>query len=180
MDRTEPAAGTQSPTASSAAIRQNDLLAFAEAIPVIVWRTDPQGLNDYLNATWYDYTGLTVEQSRGTGWTVVIHPDDQSNAQTRWVEAVHDGANYEVEFRMIGGDGVYRWFLVRGRPLPALDGGVAAWFGTCTDIDTQKRAAEDHAERNESGKLDGRDKLAAGGEISFVARLLHALLCRLF
>jgi PAS domain S-box-containing protein len=142
VDRTEPAAGTQGPTASSAAIRQNDLLAFAEAIPVIVWRTDPQGLNDYLNATWYDYTGLTVEQSRGTGWTVVIHPDDQSNAQTRWVEAVHDGANYEVEFRMIGRDGVYRWFLVRGRPLPALDGGVAAWFGTCTDIDTQKRAAE--------------------------------------
>ena len=35
-----------------------------------------------------------------------------------------------------------RWFLNRGRPLPGLDGGVAAWFGTCTDIDTQKRAAE--------------------------------------
>jgi PAS domain S-box-containing protein len=142
VDLTEPAAGTRSPTASSAAIRQHDLLAFAEAIPVIVWRTDPQGLNDYLNATWYDYTGLTVEQSRGTGWTTVIHPDDQSNAQTRWVAAIHDGATYEVEFRMLGRDGAYRWFLVRGRPLPALDGSVAAWFGTATDIDTQKRAAE--------------------------------------
>jgi PAS domain S-box-containing protein len=129
-------------TASSAAIRQDDLLAFAEAIPVIVWRTDSQGLNDYLNATWYDYTGLTVEQSRGTGWTVVIHPDDQSATQERWVTSIHDGTTLEAEFRMLGRDNVYRWFLVRGRPLPALDGTIAAWFGTATDIDAQKRAAE--------------------------------------
>jgi PAS domain S-box-containing protein len=142
VERTEPSAGVQTPTASSAAIRQNDLLAFAEAIPVVVWRADPQGLNDYLNATWYDYTGLTVEQSRGTGWTTAIHPDDQSDSQTRWVEAIHGGTTYDAEFRLLGRDGIYRWFLVRGRPLPALDGSVAAWFGTATDIDTQKRAAE--------------------------------------
>ncbi len=126
----------------NAASRQSDVLAFAEAIPIIVWRTDPQGLADYHNASWYEYTGLTVEQSRGTGWTSAIHPDDQSIAQERWVAAVHDGADYEVEFRMLGRDGVYRWFLVRGRPLPALDGSNAAWFGTCTDIDAQKRATE--------------------------------------
>jgi len=129
-------------TASSAAIRQNDLLAFAEAIPIIVWRTDPHGLNDYFNAAWYDYTGLTAEQSRGTGWTVAIHPDDQSHAQEHWVEAVHERGIYDVEFRVLGRDGVYRWFLARGQPLPALDGTVAAWFGTATDIDAQKRAAE--------------------------------------
>jgi PAS domain S-box-containing protein len=153
VDRTEPAAGAPSPTASSTAIRQNDLLAFAEAIPVIVWRTDPQGLNDYFNATWYDYTGLTVEQSRGTAWTIVIHPDDQSNVQSRWVDAVHDGGTYEVEFRMLGRDDVYRWFLVRGRPLPALDGSVAAWFGTCTDVDAQKRAAESLASAKNRAEL---------------------------
>jgi PAS domain S-box-containing protein len=142
VERTEPSAGVQTPTASSAAIRQNDLLAFAEAIPVVVWRADPQGLNDYFNAAWYDYTGMTVEQSRGTGWTSAIHPDDQSHSQTRWVEAIHGGTTYDVEFRLLGRDGIYRWFLVRGRPLPALDGSIAAWYGTATDIDTQKRAAE--------------------------------------
>jgi PAS domain S-box-containing protein len=142
VDRTELSAGAHPATASSAAIRQNDLLAFAEAIPAIVWRADPQGLIDYLNATWYDYTGLTVEQSRGTGWTMAIHPDDQSYSQTLWVEAIHGGTTYDAEFRLLGRDGVYRWFLVRGRPLPALDGTIVAWFGTATDIDTQKRAAE--------------------------------------
>ncbi len=69
MERTEPGAVTRSFTASSTAIRQNDLLAFAEAIPIIIWRTDPQGLNDYLNAAWSDYTGMSAEPSRGAGWT---------------------------------------------------------------------------------------------------------------
>jgi PAS domain S-box-containing protein len=128
------------------------LLAFAEAIPVIVWRTDAQGLNDYLNAAWYEYTGMTVEQSRGTGWTVAIHPDDQLLTHDLWIKALNDGTTFDTEFRILGRDGTYRWFLVRGRPLPALDRSVAAWFGTCTDIDTQKiasselRRAKDRAE----------------------------------
>lgn len=123
-------------------MRQNDLLAFAEAIPVIVWRTDAHGLNDYLNAAWYGYTGLTVEQSRGTGWTVAIHPDDQAAAQAAWLAALETGTTIDVEFRIAGKNGGYRWFLVRGQPLPALDAGIAAWFGTCTDIDAQKHATE--------------------------------------
>jgi PAS domain S-box-containing protein len=139
VDAIEPAPDTG---VSNAAVRQSDLLAFAEAIPVIVWRADAHGLNDYLNATWYDYTGLTVEQSRGTGWTVAIHPDDQAGAQAAWLAAIETGIPMDVEFRLVGRDGVARWFLVRGRPLPALDGGIAAWFGTATDIDAQKHAAE--------------------------------------
>jgi PAS domain S-box-containing protein len=127
---------------SNAAVPQSDLLAFAEAIPVIVWRTDAHGLNDYLNAAWYDYTGLDVEQSRGTGWTVAIHHEDQAAAQAAWLRAFETATPIDVELRIIGRDGVARWFLVRGRPLPALDGGIAAWFGTCTDIDAQKHAAE--------------------------------------
>jgi PAS domain S-box-containing protein len=142
VEGTGVSARSEGASASSAALRQDDLLAFAEAIPVVVWRTDAAGLNDYLNAAWYAYTGLGVEQSRGTGWTVAIHPDDQPHAQAAWVAAIGSGAPMEIEFRILGRDGAYRWFLVRGRPLPALDGTIAAWFGTCTDIDAQKRAAD--------------------------------------
>jgi PAS domain S-box-containing protein len=143
----------RSPTASSTAVRQNDLLAFAEAIPVIVWRTDAQGLNDYLNAAWYEYTGFTLEQSRGTGWSTAVHPDDQAPTQSAWIAALNDGTTFDAEFRILGGDGVYRWFLTRGRPLPALDGTVAAWFGTCTDIDAQKRAAQELARAKNRAEL---------------------------
>jgi len=122
-------------------LRQNDLLAYAEAIPIIVWRADPHGLIDYHNAAWYEYTGLGVAESRGTGWTAAIHPDDQDHALSRWIDSIHLGGPYEVELRLLGRCGQYRWFLVRGRPL-SLDGAIAAWYGTATDIETQKRAAE--------------------------------------
>jgi PAS domain S-box-containing protein len=153
VDGIELTAGSGDATASSAAVRQNDLLAFAEAIPVIVWRADAAGLNDYLNAAWYAYTGLGLEQSRGTGWTVAIHADDQPHVQAAWVTAIGAGTPMEIEFRILGRDGAYRWFLVRGQPLPALDGGIAAWFGTCTDIDTQKRAAEALANAKDRAEL---------------------------
>ena len=47
---------------------------------------------------------MTVEQSRGTGWTTAIHPDDQADAQSQWVAAVHDGWTFEVEMRILGRD----------------------------------------------------------------------------
>jgi PAS domain S-box-containing protein len=124
------------------ALRHNDVLAIAETIPVMVWRTDPQGFSDYFNARWYEYTGLTPEQSHGTGWTAPIHPDDLARTEDAWYESIHHGAPYDIEFRLRGADGRYRWFLVRGRALRGFDGSVAGWFGTCTDIDDQRTATE--------------------------------------
>ncbi len=63
------------------------------------------------------------------------------------IDSVHHGVAYDLELRLRGADGSYRWFIVRGRPLRTLDGSVASWFGTCTDIDAQKTAAEALADR---------------------------------
>ena len=127
---------------SSTAIRQNDLLAFAESIPVIVWRADAQGLNDYLNAAWYEYSGMSVDASRGNGWTDAIHPDDRGHLADGWKLALETGQLFEDEFRLRSRYGTYHWFLIRGQSLPGLDARTAAWFGTCTDIDNQKRAVQ--------------------------------------
>ncbi len=45
---------------------------------------------------------------------------------------------YELEFRLRGRDGAYRWFLARAMPMRDGTGRVVRWFGTCTDIDEQK------------------------------------------
>jgi len=123
-------------------LRHNDLLAISETIPVMVWRTDPQGFSNYFNARWYEYTGLLPEQSFGTGWMTPIHADDLLRAEAAWYESIHHGVPYDLEIRLRGADGRFRWYLVRGRPLRSLDGSVASWFGTCTDIDAQKTAVE--------------------------------------
>src|SRR5258708_6527026 len=50
---------------------------------------------------------------------------------------------YEHEERLRNGQtGAYRWFLTRGVPVRDETGQMLKWFGTCTDIDEQKRTEE--------------------------------------
>jgi PAS domain S-box-containing protein len=115
-----------------------EFATLAESLPQFVWASDAGGRHDYFNRRWYEYTGLSREESIGSGWIRALHPDDRSSMQRRWQAALTTGVPYEIEYRFQGRDGAYRWFL--GRALPVLDGtgGVKRWFGTCTDIQAQK------------------------------------------
>jgi PAS domain S-box-containing protein len=115
----------------------------AEAIPQIVWTANPDGGLDYYNQRWFDYTGMSLEQTRGWGWEPVLHPDDLANCVDKWTEAVRTGDDYEVEYRFKqASDGRYRWHLGRARPITDATGSIVKWFGTCTDIDDQRRAQD--------------------------------------
>ncbi|HEX8823599.1 MAG TPA: PAS domain-containing protein [Archangium sp.] len=114
----------------------------AEAIPQLVWTTRPDGFHDYFNQRWYDYTGTSFAVTQGEGWRMPFHPDDVPEAAKRWQHSVRTGESYEVEYRCRRHDGVYRWFLGRAHPVRDASGRIVKWFGTCTDIDDQKRAAD--------------------------------------
>jgi diguanylate cyclase (GGDEF)-like protein/PAS domain S-box-containing protein len=110
----------------------------AEGIPEIIWTASPDGATDFSNRKWLDYSGLTVEQSRGAGWTVAVHPDDLKECSSKWEEATRTAQPYVAEFRFRGKDGIFRWFLARANPVRDAEGKVVKWFGTCTDIEDQK------------------------------------------
>jgi diguanylate cyclase (GGDEF)-like protein/PAS domain S-box-containing protein len=115
----------------------------AEAIPQIVWTARPDGYADYFNKRWYDYTATKQQQSVGNGWEVVVHPEDLSATLAAWGAAVESGTTYEVQYRfMRASDQTYRWFLGRAQPVRDSQGTIVKWFGTCTDIDDQKRSQE--------------------------------------
>ena len=122
----------------------------AESVPQIVWATRPDGWNTYFNQHWVDYTGLTLEESRGHGWNIPFHPDDQKRAWDAWQEATQHGTPYALEVRLRRVDGVYRWWLVRGAPLLDAAGKTIRWFGTCTDIDDLKQAEMEIRQLNAS------------------------------
>lgn len=111
----------------------------AEAVPEIIWTAEPNGEDDFFNRKCYEYTGLTFEQMRGSGWNVMVHPDDVEDCFTKWQNALRVGEPYEVEYRLRGKDGSYRWFLGRGNPVRNSAGEIVKWFGTCTDIESQKQ-----------------------------------------
>ncbi len=115
----------------------------ADTVPQIVWTSKPDGNLDYYNQRWYDYTGMTFEQTKDAGWQPVLHPDDLEEAIARWTNSFTTGSDYQVEYRFKrAADGTYRWHLGRAFPMRNENGEIVQWVGTCTDIDDYKRAQE--------------------------------------
>jgi PAS domain S-box-containing protein len=149
----------------------------AEAIPQLVWTSNPNGECDFFNQNWCDYTGLTLEQSLGSGWLAALHPDDVQNADEVWSNAVKSKTIYNNEYRFKrASDGSYRWQLARGLPLKDEQGIVVKWFGTCTDIHEQKQILEERAHLLELEQI-ARAKAETANRIKdeFLAVLSHEL-----
>ncbi len=79
---------------------------------------------------------------RGMAWKTVVHSDDLENCNAKWQNALLTGEPYEVEYRLRGSDGSFRWFLGRANPIRSSAGEIVKWFGTCTDIDNQKQSQQ--------------------------------------
>jgi two-component system, LuxR family, sensor kinase FixL len=123
-----------------------------DTIPTLAWRTRPDGYADFFNQRWQQYTGLSLEQAQGWGWTVAIHPDDVAGLTNAWRVILEDGRPGETEARMRRGDGAYRWFLFRAEPLRDRHGNIVEWYGTHIDIEGRKRA--ESVLREQAGLLD--------------------------
>ena len=118
----------------------------SDRIPQIIWTSQPDGKVDYFNQRWFDYTGLTLEQTRGWGWKLVVHPDDLQNCIDLWTHSFTTGCDYEVVYRFRrASDGAYLWHLGRAFPLRDERGEIIQWIGTCTDIEDQKHFSEELA-----------------------------------
>ncbi|HVF89261.1 MAG TPA: GAF domain-containing protein [Blastocatellia bacterium] len=115
----------------------------ADAVPQMVWTSLADGGINYTNRGWQEYTGQSLEESSGSGWAEVLHPDDYDHTIENWRRAVETGRQYQVIYRLRRkADGAYRWHIARALPLRDEDEKVVKWFGTCTDIDDQKRSEE--------------------------------------
>jgi len=111
-----------------------------DTVPSFLWTSLPDGSKEYLNKRWYEYTGLPLEQGKGWGWKVVVHPDDLDRLVREWLALVDARKPGELETRIRRYDGEYRWFLIRIVPQLDADGNVVRWFGSNTDIEDRKRA----------------------------------------
>ena len=69
-----------------------------------------------------------------------FHPDDPKKLEAARNRATADGNPLEIEARVRGKEGGYRWFLIRDNPLRDEDGRILRWSGTRTDIEGRKRA----------------------------------------
>jgi PAS domain S-box-containing protein len=116
----------------------------AEAIPQMVWNSDPDGRVSYFNRRMTEYTGLSPADTVESWWIQVTHPDDAERLQLAWQRAVSAQPEpFELEVRVRDvHDGSYHWFLTAVVPLRRPDGTVDHWIGSLSSIDEQKRQSE--------------------------------------
>lgn len=87
-------------------------------------------MHDFFNGRWYDYTGLSPDDSLGLGWKNPFHPDDMAETTKRWTHSLKTGDPYVTEYRCLSKEGEWRWHLGRALPLRNLETGkIEKWFG---------------------------------------------------
>ncbi len=145
------------------ALRESEaqLRQLSDFMPQIVWATQPDGYHDFYNQRWYDFTGLGFDETKGQGWTHVVHPGDVERTVAAWDQSLRTGELYEIEYRLRRWDGAYRWLLVRAMPFRNDRGQIVRWLGTSTDIHDQKnqeqKLEELVAERTEQLRRSNED-----------------------
>ena len=126
-------------------IRQDEreLRRIVDLIPQVVIVTGPDGAPLYANRVMLDYTGVGPDEVPFVGFGGRLsHSEDVEKFRAIRQESLALGVPFQLEQRMLGKDGAFRWFLFRYNPLKDESGKVARWYVTATDIHDRKQTEE--------------------------------------
>src|SRR5262249_38900054 len=130
-------------------VSEEQYRSLADLSPGVVWTARADGWVDYANQFWCNFTGMTLEQTQGSGWAAMLHPEDAQRVLDLWAKALRTGEPVEVEYRLKrAADGAYPWFLARGKALRDREGRIVKWFGMLTDIEGQKQGEKARQRQN--------------------------------
>jgi PAS domain S-box-containing protein len=132
-----------------------------ETIPTMAWIAAPDGVVQFRNRRWVEYTGLSQLGKAEKVGTIAVHPEDRNRIERRLDASFVSGEPFEEEIRIRRTDGEYRWFLCRAVPLRDKRGKVVKWYGTATDIQELKRAEQLQADLAHTNRVSMLGELAA-------------------
>jgi PAS domain S-box-containing protein len=111
----------------------------ADQAPIMIGVTDAEGHIVFLNKTWLDFRGRTLEEEEGWSWAAELHPDDRDRTCTEMEECIGQNAPYSIEYRIKDKEGRYHWMLDTAIPRVNAAGDRLGYIGTAIVIDGQKR-----------------------------------------
>jgi PAS domain S-box-containing protein len=132
-----------------------------ETIPAMAWIASPDGIAQFMNRRWVEYTGMSQLGTAGELGKDAIHPEDLDRSVRRIGASFASGEAFEDEVRVRRVDGEYRWFLNRGVPLRDKRGKIVKWYGVATDIEDRKRAEQLQAGLAHTNRVSMLGELAA-------------------
>ena len=115
--------------------------SMANTAPALMWISGTDKRCEFVNRGWLDFTGRTLEQELGKGWTESVHGEDVQRCLETYHSSFDARQRFEMEYRARRYDGDYRWLLDRGVPRYAPDGKFVGYIGSAIDI-TERKCAE--------------------------------------
>ena len=122
--------------------REKELRDILETIPAMTVTVLPDGSDVFIGKRYVEFSGLSADKARRSGWKATAHPDDVDEHVSKWRSSLVSGEPIEIETRFRRADGEYRWFLARAAPLRDDQGNILNWYEVLTDITERKRAEE--------------------------------------
>jgi len=113
----------------------------SNAAPALIWMSDTDKLCTYFNKTWLDFTGRSLEQELGNGWTEGLHAEDLHRRLDTYKPFFDQRETFRMEYRLRRYDGEYRWILDIGVPRFNQDGSFAGYIGIAVDV-TERKLSE--------------------------------------
>lgn len=127
---------------------ENNYRTLANSGSALIWSSGKNKLYNYFNDVWLKFTGRTLEQENGNGWTQGIHPEDLDRCISIYTNAFEQRESFSMEFRLRRQDGEYRWMLDEARPRFNSQGDFIGYIGYCFDITKRKETELALKERN--------------------------------
>jgi PAS domain S-box-containing protein len=135
---------------------RQDSVRLLEAAPVLIWSAGLDQVNDWFSPSWTAYTGRSVDDLLGNGWTRSVHPEDLDRCLGIRSTSFEARAPFSLDYRLRRHDGEYRWVLDNGVPRFGADGAAIGYVGSCVDIHERKELEESLAERTQQLRLAER------------------------
>ena len=139
----------------------------ANTAPAMIWISDVDKLCTYVNQSWLDFTGRSLEEELGNGWAEGVHPDDLTHCLDSYTKAFDQREAFQIEYRMRRRDGQYRWLLDSGVPRFDACGSFIGYIGSVIDV-TQHKLAEAALSAMSQQLIEAQEK-----ERTWIARELH-------
>ena len=149
-----------------------------DAAPVMIWVSGEDKLCNWFNKPWLKFTGRTMTQELGNGWTDGVHPEDYDRSLQIYISHFDARKEFRMQYRLRHRDGEYRWIDDIGVPRYARDSRFLGYIGSCIDIHSHRATEEELrklkerleqslvAERAESAQRL-QEALSAGSVVAF-------------
>jgi PAS domain S-box-containing protein len=118
------------------------LRSIADILPVMLWMSGADGRCTFFNKSWLEFTGLTLTEEAEQDWVGRVHPEDRKHCVNEYLFAFKLRESFNLDYRLLRNDGVYRWVNHNGAPRYASDGTFLGYIGTRVDFTDHREAEE--------------------------------------